>query len=407
MRPVPFRRMSSWSRTQMRKSIALALFLCASVASAQWNTPHILKSQLPACVGGAHAGKAFAVRDAIAADDCTVGGASIDDAIESICFCTWDGYVAVMGTGGSTDPGGSDTQVQYNDGGAFGGDSGLTFNETTNALTAGSFLVSGVARGDASGPASSTDNAIARFDLATGKLLQNSTLFISDTGILGFTGLTSSDIGLSDAGGTLNVRLADDSGWSQARSKGYELYATSNTSQRVLYMFAESPFQEIAMSSGFWVNWASSSTAAGSGDVGISREAASGLRITGGTKASTVGWVLSSLLVEANTAGSGTPNVLTAIESGTALTNEDTSAENYHTLPSAVAGLRFTFTVQDTDGIRIVAAAGDTIRPGAVAASATAGFIRCATQGASITLLAINATEWVATSVIGTWTVDA
>lgn len=35
------------------------------------------------------------------------------------------------------DPGGSDTQVQFNDGGAFGGDSGLVFNKTTNKLTAG------------------------------------------------------------------------------------------------------------------------------------------------------------------------------------------------------------------------------------------------------------------------------
>lgn len=40
------------------------------------------------------------------------------------------------GGGGGT-PGGADTQVQYNDGGAFGGDSGLTFNETTDALTVG------------------------------------------------------------------------------------------------------------------------------------------------------------------------------------------------------------------------------------------------------------------------------
>lgn len=35
--------------------------------------------------------------------------------------------------------------------------------------------------GDTTGPASSTDNAAARFDLATGKLLQNSALIIADT----------------------------------------------------------------------------------------------------------------------------------------------------------------------------------------------------------------------------------
>lgn len=43
-------------------------------------------------------------------------------------------------SGGS--PGGSDTQVQYNDGGAFGGDAGLTYNETTNVLTITSGAIS-------------------------------------------------------------------------------------------------------------------------------------------------------------------------------------------------------------------------------------------------------------------------
>lgn len=43
------------------------------------------------------------------------------------------------GGGGGT-PGGSDTQMQFNDGGAFGGDAGFVFNKTTKAarLTSGS-----------------------------------------------------------------------------------------------------------------------------------------------------------------------------------------------------------------------------------------------------------------------------
>ena len=114
-----------------------------------------------------------------------------------------------------------------------------------------------------------------------------------------------------------------------------------------------------------------------------------------------------SVLVEANTAGSGAPNVLLSSELSTVLTNEGTTAENYHTLPSAVAGYSFTFVVQDADGIRITAAAGDTIRPIAgTAASAAGGFIRCVTQGAYITLTAINDTEWVQTGSSGTWTID-
>jgi len=42
-------------------------------------------------------------------------------------------------SGGGGSPGGSDTQVQFNDGGVFGGDDGLTFNKTTDALTAKQF----------------------------------------------------------------------------------------------------------------------------------------------------------------------------------------------------------------------------------------------------------------------------
>ena len=49
------------------------------------------------------------------------------------------------------------------------------------------------ASGDVVGPASATDNALARFDLTTGKLIQNSVGILSDAGILtGLTGLTSS-----------------------------------------------------------------------------------------------------------------------------------------------------------------------------------------------------------------------
>jgi hypothetical protein len=39
------------------------------------------------------------------------------------------------GGGGGGTPGGSDTQVQFNDDGAFGGDAGLVFNKSTNKVT--------------------------------------------------------------------------------------------------------------------------------------------------------------------------------------------------------------------------------------------------------------------------------
>ena len=57
---------------------------------------------------------------------------------------SWNGsdyaWVA-QSSGGSV--AGSNTQVQFNDGGSFGADSGLTFNKSTDTLTAGSFTTSG------------------------------------------------------------------------------------------------------------------------------------------------------------------------------------------------------------------------------------------------------------------------
>ena len=48
------------------------------------------------------------------------------------------------GGGSETDPGGSNTQVQFNDGGNFGGDSGFTFNKTSNTvMVTGSLRLTG------------------------------------------------------------------------------------------------------------------------------------------------------------------------------------------------------------------------------------------------------------------------
>lgn len=49
---------------------------------------------------------------------------------------TTTGDIAALGGGpGGGTPGGSDTQVQFNDAGSFGGDPGLTYNKTTNVLS--------------------------------------------------------------------------------------------------------------------------------------------------------------------------------------------------------------------------------------------------------------------------------
>ena len=48
--------------------------------------------------------------------------------------------IAASGGGGGT-PGGSDTQVQFNDSSAFGGDAGFTYNKTTDVATLGGGLI--------------------------------------------------------------------------------------------------------------------------------------------------------------------------------------------------------------------------------------------------------------------------
>lgn len=88
-------------------------------------------------------------------------------------------------------------------------------------------------------------------------------------------------------------------------------------------------------------------------------------------------------------------------------TNEGAAGQVIWTLPTAAAapvGYDFTFIVQAAQNVRIVAAAGDTIRI-AGSVSAAAGRIDNATIGGTVRLVSINATEWIAVAVNGTWTV--
>lgn len=57
-------------------------------------------------------------------------------------------------------------------------------NNTTTFLRGDGTFAAPAGSGDVVGPASSTDNAVARFDLATGKLIQNSVVTIGDTGVI-------------------------------------------------------------------------------------------------------------------------------------------------------------------------------------------------------------------------------
>jgi hypothetical protein len=52
-------------------------------------------------------------------------------------------WASAAGGGGGTPPGGNDTYVQFNDSNTFGGNAGLTYNKTTQVLSAASITTSG------------------------------------------------------------------------------------------------------------------------------------------------------------------------------------------------------------------------------------------------------------------------
>jgi len=127
-------------------------------------------------------------------------------------------------------------------------------------------------------------------------------------------------------------------------------------------------------------------------DTHIERAAAGTTRFL--STAGVSGRVLFSILVEANTAGSGAPNVLAATESGSFYTNTGSTAINVHDLPPPANGLHYGFNVTDADGIRVNATNGATIRYAATQ-SAADGKIESTTIG-DVWWLIYNGVEWMA-----------
>lgn len=91
-------------------------------------------------------------------------------------------------------------------------------------------------------------------------------------------------------------------------------------------------------------------------------------------------------------------------DSPSTFTNEGAAGQVILTLPTAVAGLTITAYVQAAQNLRVLATGSETVRVGATVSGA-AGYAEAATVGNALTLRAINATEWVAISNVGTWTV--
>ena len=135
-------------------------------------------------------------------------------------------------------------------------------------------------------------------------------------------------------------------------------------------------------------------------DGGLARSAAGVIETNNGTVGG-LGKLLTGVVVTAKTSNY---SVVTA-DKGTYFTNVGAGAEVDFTLPTAVAGLRYTFIVEAAQTLKIIAGASTTIRI-AGSVSASAGNITNATIGGTITLIATSATTWVALAPSGTWTVN-
>lgn len=78
---------------------------------------------------------------------------------------------AAGGGGGNGSPGGSNTQVQFNDAGVFGGDSGFTYNKTTDTLTVVNASIANL---------TSSGNITANYFIGNGSLLSGISIDIAN-----------------------------------------------------------------------------------------------------------------------------------------------------------------------------------------------------------------------------------
>lgn len=102
------------------------------------------------------------------------------------------------------------------------------------------------------------------------------------------------------------------------------------------------------------------------------------------------------------TEGTGT---LTSNDRGQFYGNNSATGVVGYNLPTAASGLEFKFVVSDTDGVHVNATSTSTIRVN-TDISTTDGSAVSSGVGASLTLLALNSSSWVATAYTGTWTLS-
>jgi hypothetical protein len=266
--------------------------------------------------------------------------------------------------------------------------------------------------GDVAGPASSTDNALVRFDSTTGKLLKNGAITETDAGVLnGATQInvdnlrldgnsvistdTNGDITI-DPDGTGRILLlarglwgSADAGWGSGGAGVLNGY------------FSDSVMHQLQFNRYCLVRNDSHYVVGEDSNVAFGYAAAGVGRITQGV-GSTMGALRAGREVIARTADL----TLTAADTGKLYTNTGAAGTVVLTLPAATltnnVGPEFFFCVRAAQTLRITAGAGDVINR-ASAATAAGGNISSNTVRSCIRLTVSAAGFWDALSETGTW----
>lgn len=147
---------------------------------------------------------------------------------------SWDTTPATL-------PSGSDTQVQFNDGGVFAGSSTLTFNKTTNTLTTTSLVLGGSLTFNATAQritgdfsnATPTNRVLFQSSTTNGQtdigVIPNGTATTSSVSVYNGSDPNNANVGRFVANGTTDVRIvADKAGTGNYASLAF---VTNNTEQ--------------------------------------------------------------------------------------------------------------------------------------------------------------------------------
>jgi hypothetical protein len=211
-------------------------------------------------------------------------------------------------------------------------------------------------------------------------------------------GTTSSFPSLKRNGAALQAQLADDSAPADFVARDH--YGFSAGGVETIRMGGSAG--RLLLQSAGLITW-TPSIPSDTPDVVLTRETIGGLRIAGNVGLTANGSLNMNRRVLVRNSGSA--DTVDVGEAFSVFTNESTPSRQDFNLPTAVAGLTYSFVVKHANGVRVIANTGDTIR-WAATVSGAAGRIDSTTIGDAVTLVAINDTEWVVTAIVGAgWTV--